>query len=118
MDEDKLNTRNIFETSSQTRYDDHRNDNLAGVMPLKPIQTCSIFQSNSRLVDLTRCMLGYFLCFLSSADFTVSKTYFLKQNITGIPSDCQTVWKQIRVAQIWVQTVYLGYQQTALVYKG
>ena len=56
--------------------------------------------------------------FLSSADFTVSKTYFLKQNITGIPSDCQTVWKQIRVAQIWVQTVYLGYQQTALVYKG
>ena len=39
-----------------------------------------------------------------------------------LPSGCQTVWIQIRSrvlwGLIWVQTVYKGYQQTALVCKG
>ena len=49
---------------------------------------------------------------LSSADF------FIKI-LSGIPSECQTVWIQIRPdilsGLIWVQTVCKGYQQMTLV---
>ena len=38
-----------------------------------------------------------------------------KRNLSGIPSECQTVWIQIRPdvlsGLIWVQTVCTGYQQ-------
>ena len=54
-------------------------------------------------MTLTLCMLGYFAC-------------FSKKNLTGIPSECQTVWIQIRPdilsGLIWVQAVCKGYQQT------
>ena len=53
--------------------------------------------------------------FLSSADF--SKLTF-KKNLSGIPSECQTVWLQIRPDLlsdlIWVQTVRKVCQQTTL----
>ena len=39
----------------------------------------------------------------------------LKKNLSGIPSECQTVWIQISpdilLGLIWVQTVCKGYQQ-------
>ena len=40
-----------------------------------------------------------------------------KKNLSGIPSECQTVWIQIQIRPdvlsglIWVQTVCTGYQQ-------
>ena len=41
--------------------------------------------------------------------------------LSGIPSECQTVWTLIRPDDssglIWVQTVCQGYQQTTLVDK-
>ena len=59
--------------------------------------------------------------FLSSADFFCC-FYFSKINffiLSGIPSECRTVWIQIRTdiqsVLIWVQTVCKGYQQTTLV---
>ena len=40
---------------------------------------------------------------------------FFKKNLSGIPSQCQTVWIQIRpdilLGLIWVQTICKGYQQ-------
>ena len=39
--------------------------------------------------SLTHCILGNFHAFLSSADF-------LKTILSEIPSECQTVWTQIR----------------------
>ena len=45
-----------------------------------------------------------------------------KRFLSEIPSECQTVWIQIRPdimsGLIWVQTVYKGYQQTRLAGKG
>ena len=69
----------------------------------------------------TLCLLGNFACFLLSADFFFEINYFEKI-ILGIPSECQTVWIQIRPdilsGLIWVQTVCQGYQQMTLVGKG
>ena len=60
-----------------------------------------------------------FACFLSSADFFQNQLF--GKIISGIPSECQTVWNQIRPdvlsGLIWVQTVCEGYQQTTLVGK-
>ena len=54
---------------------------------------------------------------LSSVDFF--KINFFSDNISGIPSECQTIWIQIRPdvlsGLIWVQTVCKGYQQTTKV---
>ena len=52
--------------------------------------------------------------FLSSVDiFFFQVSFSKKKNLSGIPSECQTVWIQIRpdvlLGLIWVQTV-LGYQ--------
>ena len=57
--------------------------------------------------------------------FLLSAVFFQNQLIwkilSGIPSECQTVWIQIRPntlsGRIWVQTVCKGYQQTTLVGK-
>ena len=58
----------------------------------------------------------FFHALLSPADF-FSKLTFLKI-ISGIPSECQTDWIQIRLDMllglIWVQSVCKGYQQTTL----
>ena len=53
--------------------------------------------------------------FVSSADFFQNKPF--QKILSGIPSDCQTLWIQIRLDRmsslIWVQTVCKGYQQMA-----
>ena len=60
--------------------------------------------------------LGFFFCFLSSADFFQNQ--FLKKINLGIPSQCLTDWTQIRPdilsGLILVQTVCKGYQKTSL----
>ena len=53
--------------------------------------------------------------FLSSADFFQNQR-FLKI-LSGIPSECQTIWINILSGVIWVQTVCKHYQQTTLVGK-
>ena len=50
------------------------------------------FSSHSKVFS-TLCMLGNFACILSSVDFLIN---FFKNNLSGIPSKCQTVWIQIR----------------------
>ena len=49
------------------------------------------------------------------------QNYFFQKILSGISSECQTVWIQIRPDSlsglIWVQTVCKGYQQTTLVGK-
>ena len=61
------------------------------------------------------CML-FFGCLL-----IFSKSSFLKKNLSGMPSECQTVWIQVRPdvlsGLIWIQTVCIGYQQMTLVGK-
>ena len=63
-------------------------------------------------------MLGFFYDFLSSV-VVFFVCFFLNQhfekNITGIPSECQTVWIQIRPEDqmsglVWVQTDCKGNQ--------
>ena len=56
---------------------------------------------------LTLCMLGNFACYFVGCVFFLKVTF--PKNISGIPSECQTVWIQIRPyvlsGLIWVQTV-------------
>ena len=56
---------------------------------------------------------------MSSADFF--RYQLFRQILSGIPSECQRVWIQIRpdvlLGLIWVQTVCKGYQETTLVGK-
>ena len=61
------------------------------------------------------CLLSKFLhALLSSADYFQSQV--LRKILSRIPSECQTIWIQIRPdflsGLIWVQTVCKGYQQT------
>ena len=55
------------------------------------------------------CRLGNFL----------NRLFFFQNNLSGMPSGCQTVWIQIRPdflsGLIWVQTVCKNYQQTTKV---
>ena len=57
--------------------------------------------------------------FLSSADFFQNQLF--RKNLSGIPSEWQTVWIQIRPnilsGLIWVQTVCKGYKHMTLVDK-
>ena len=60
---------------------------------------CVVFRKNGKLLvinlyflNITLDLLGNFRAFLSFADF-FSKSTFSK---TGIPSECQTVWIQIK----------------------
>ena len=68
---------------------------------------------------LTLCLLGIFSLFMSSADFFQNQLFH--KILSGIPSEWQTVWIQIRPdflsGLIWVQTVCKGDQQTAQVGK-
>ena len=52
--------------------------------------------------------------FLSSADFF--KINFFEKILSGMPSECQTVWIQIRPNNLlgltWFHTVCKGYKQT------
>ena len=69
---------------------------------------------------LTLCLPNIILnAFVLSTDFFQNKLF--RKNISGIPSECQTDWIQIKPdilsGLIWVQTVCKGYQQTTLVGK-
>ena len=72
-------------------------------------------------IALILCMLGNFPAFFFwlSADFF--QNHFFQKILSGIPSECRTVWIQIRPdilsGLIWVQTVYKDYQQTELAWK-
>ena len=61
-----------------------------------------------------KCFMLY--CCLLSADYFQNN--FLRKILSGISSDCQTLWIQIRpnilLGLIWVQTFCKGYQQTSL----
>ena len=63
---------------------------------------------------LTLCMLGNFAFLFCLWIFFFLKIIFFKNNLSGIPSECQTVRIQIRPdilsGLIWVQTVCKGYQ--------
>ena len=62
---------------------------------------------------LTLCMLGNFACFFVVCGLFFKLTF--QKNLSGIQSECQTIWIQIRhnvlSGLIWVQTVCKGYQQ-------
>ena len=66
-----------------------------------------------QVCSVTLCILGNF--FLSSADFFQNQPF--RKIISGILSECQTVWTQIRTDKmsvlIWVQTICKDYQQAA-----
>ena len=57
-----------------------------------------------------------FMLFLSSADFFQNQLF--RKILSGIPSECQIAWIQIRpnvlLGLTWVQTVCKSYQQTTL----
>ena len=49
--------------------------------------------------------------------FCLNKCF--RKNLSGTPSECQTVWTQIRSDLPWIQTVCKGYQQkTKVAIKG
>ena len=69
------------------------------------------------------CLLGNFACFKFCCGLLIFfKIIFFKNCFGNIPSECQTIWIQIRPnilsVLIWVQTVCKGYQQTTQVGKG
>ena len=76
----------------------------------------SQFLRNILHAMLTLCPRGNFL-FLSSADFFQNQLF--GKIISGIPSECQTHWIQIRPdtvpGLICVQSVCKGFEQTTLV---
>ena len=54
--------------------------------------TIGLFESKEE--NLTLCPHGNFSCFLSSADFFQNQLF--QKILSGIPSECQTDWVQIR----------------------
>ena len=56
-----------------------------------------------------------------SLNMQLFSNQFFRKNLSGIPSECQTDWTQIRPdilsGLIWVQTVCKGYLQMTLVDK-
>ena len=68
---------------------------------------------------LNHCILGNFSCFLLSAAFFQNQLF--QKILSGIPTECQTVWILIRPEDssglIWVQTVWQGNLQMTLVDK-
>ena len=70
---------------------------------------------------LSICMLGNCSCFYFRL-LTFFKMKFLRINHPGPPSECQTVWIQIKtdilLVFIWVQNVCKGYWQTTKLSTG
>ena len=68
------------------------------------------------LTCLILCILGNFACFLSSADYFQNHLF---QIPSGILSECQKVWIQVRLDVLsgltLVQTAFKGYKQMTLV---
>ena len=50
---------------------------------------------------LTLCMLGNFKCFFVVCGFFFFPKLFKTKNLSEIPSECQTVWIQIRPNIFW-----------------
>ena len=77
----------------------------------------TLYALHSKSPDMTEKLLNG-TYFLSSADFFFQNPLFRK-TLSGIPSECQTDWIQIRPcllsSLIWFQSVCKGYQQTTLV---
>ena len=75
----------------------------------------------ANVLYLSICMLGNCSCFYFRL-LTFFKIKFLKINHQGPPSECQTVWIQIKtdilLVFIWVQTVAKGYCQTTKISTG
>ena len=75
----------------------------------------------ANVLYLSICMLGNCSCFYFRL-LTFFKIKFLKINHQGPPSECQTVWIQIKtdilLVFIWVQTVCKGYWQTTKLSTG
>ena len=75
----------------------------------------------ANVLYLSICMLGNCSCFYFRL-LTFFKINFLKLNHQGPPSECQTVWIQIKthilLVFIWVQTVCKGYWQTTKLSTG
>ena len=93
---------------------------------MKILKTAVQEGHHEHIYALTLCMLGNFcmlfcrlFCFCIYFYFIIFLINFFKKNLSGMPSECQTVWIQIRPdvlsGLIWVQTVCKGYQQTTKV---
>ena len=64
-------------------------------------RVAKVLHSTTAILDsLTLCMLGNFACFFVCGFFYI---YFFKKNLSGIPSEFETVWIQIRpgFCQAW-----------------
>ena len=83
------------------------------------IYTCIKSQFRLYLLHLTLCMLGNFACFFFCHLWIFFLNKLFQKCLSGIPSECQTLWIQIRPdvlsGLILVQTVCKGYQQTTKV---
>ena len=79
---------------------------------------CIFFLTLYQGLKLTLCPMGNFSCFFVVCFFFFQKQHFGKI-ISGIPSEYQSDWIQIRTdvlsGLIWVQSVCKGYEQTTLV---
>ena len=86
--------------------------------PDQTVRACPEGTFSLGVAHLTFCMLGNFAYFFVVCGLFLLNEIFQK-NLPGIPSECQTVWIQIRPdilsGLIWVQTVCKGYQQTTKV---
>ena len=75
----------------------------------------------ANVLYLSICMLGNCSCFYFRL-LTFFKIKFLKINHQGPPSECQTVWIQIKtdilLVFIWVQIFAKGYWQTTKLSTG
>ena len=65
------------------------------------------------------CPLKLFACQVILHTFFVICEFFSEKVLSGLPSNCQTVWIHIKPdkmsGQIWVQTISKGYWQMTLV---
>ena len=76
----------------------------------KKVQCYSLTRSFANVLYLSICMLGNCSCFyFRLLTFFKIRGFFLQINHQGSPSECQTVWIQIKtnvlMVFIWVQTV-------------
>ena len=95
--------------------DNKKDENFPVGKQLKSVKTKSRLQKKC-IPPAVSLPAGKFFMFLSSADFFHNQ-HFVKI-LSKIPSECQTVWIQIRhdilSGLIWIQTICKCYQQTAL----
>ena len=90
------------------------------VMMVIKVWIAAIQLVSSNQITLNSAYWEILHAFLSSAIFFFQNQLFRKI-LSGIPSECQRVWIQIRPnilsGLVWIQTVCKGYQQTTPVDK-